>query len=445
MTQQGRQYNLLIYGIEKVGLSNPAQGISNRNLNLLFEPFNTQKRFNDFDGVILFQGIFELYKYGGGGYFGNGFSHTYYRDELDKRKKEMGLLLNNGVFVCFILNKHFVDRYYISGSGTQDYTATDLCKICLNYTSFNRKDITRATSVHSVRNEFTKFIDLYGAASSYFENYNDNVELREIAKIDGFIVGMVLFDKLFFIPSLIPENTKECIIEYFALLSEALTSSFNKIRVGIPLWASKFRFEKENYLDIEKEKLLRIIEGIDNELVKYSQYKKLLVGSGEILVESVATLLRDGFSFKIDYIEEFREDLKIISNDNVPLVFIEIKGTNRSVQREYINQTDSHRERAGLDQTFPTLLVINTHIKNSKNIEDKDRPINEDQIAHAIKMGVLIVRTLDLLYLLRHKDNGEISQQEIMKLFSHEVGWLKVDSDRWEIIAPTSNTPRATP
>jgi hypothetical protein len=93
-----------------------------------------------------------------------------------------------------------------------------------------------------------------------------------------------------------------------------------------------------------------------------------------------AILLREGFSFKINSNDDFREDLKIVDENNHPLVFIEVKGTNSGVKREYVNQADSHRERAGLDSTFPSILVVNTHIKNSKNIQEKDQPIPEDQI-----------------------------------------------------------------
>ena len=88
-------------------------------------------------------------------------------------------------------------------------------------------------------------------------------------------------------------------------------------------------------------RLLKLIDLINDNLAKYNEYKKVLLGTGEILVESVATLLRDGFAFGIDYIDEFKEDLKIIDENGDPLVFIEVKGTNRGVKREYINQTDS--------------------------------------------------------------------------------------------------------
>jgi len=354
---------------------------------------------------------------------------------LDKRKKELDLLINKGGFVCFILHRTFVDSYHKSGYLERDLSGTDLCKYALNFSSFQREDFsTRVTHVNSLRDEFTKFLELYGAASSSFRNYSKEPDWRIIARFRSSVVGMILFDREFFIPSLLPENTDDQILEYFTLLAEALTSSFNKLRVEIPLWLAQYSFEKEKALAEKKQQLQEEIENIDTSMSKYTQFKKILLGSGDILVEHVATVFKDGFSFKINSEDEFKEDLKIINDDNEPIIFVEVKGTNSGVKRQYVNQTDSHRDRAGLGADFPSLLLINTHIKKSVSIEEKDQPIPEDQIKHAVKIRVLILRTLDLLFLLRHMDNGKISQEEIYEIFCNSVGWLKADADNWEII-----------
>lgn len=327
MKHQERKYNLLAYGNERIGISQPPQDISNRNFVLSFEPFNANKQFHEFDGVILFQGIFEKYRYEDG-WNGIYLNHSYDRNELDKRKKELSLLIKKGGFVCFILHKPFVDSYYHSGY-TQHLSGTDLCKYCLNLPSFYRKDFkTRVTNIRSLRDEFTRFLELYGAASSYFDNYNNELGLRKIAEINRSLVGMVLFDREFFVPSLVPENTNDRIVEYFSILCEALTSTFNKLQIGIPSWLSQFSFEKEDALIQKKQSLNEKIEAIDDELGEYTKYKKVLLGSGEILVENVSNLLKSGFDFKLDSDDEFKEDLKIINYDNEPLVFIEVKGTN---------------------------------------------------------------------------------------------------------------------
>lgn len=152
------------------------------------------------------------------------------------------------------------------------------------------------------------------------------------------------------------------------------------------------------------------------------------------MVENVANVLKNGFSWNINSEDEKKEDLKISNEAEEPIIFAEVKGKNKGVKREFINQTDSHRERAGFDSSFPSLLIINTHIKKSYSLQDKDQPVPDEQIKHAVKMGVLILRTLDLLFLLKQKDSGNISQQEIVKILSKNSESLRVDSNQWEII-----------
>ena len=82
MNIEGRKYNILVYGTDRIGLKEPSQEISNRNYKLVFENFKTEKHFNDFDGVILFQGVFEVYKYEET-WEGTYLNHSY--DRNDKR------------------------------------------------------------------------------------------------------------------------------------------------------------------------------------------------------------------------------------------------------------------------------------------------------------------------------------------------------------------------
>ena len=55
-----RKFNILVFGIERIGLSMPSEPISVRNFTVHFEEYDTGRRFNEYDGVIVFQGIFEI-------------------------------------------------------------------------------------------------------------------------------------------------------------------------------------------------------------------------------------------------------------------------------------------------------------------------------------------------------------------------------------------------
>jgi hypothetical protein len=80
-------YNILVYGVEKVGLTAPSNPIRKKDFSLKFEPFETSERFNEYDGVILFQGIFEECRWIKN-YYGSGiFKHYYDVDVQDQRKQ----------------------------------------------------------------------------------------------------------------------------------------------------------------------------------------------------------------------------------------------------------------------------------------------------------------------------------------------------------------------
>lgn len=206
-----KRYNLLVYGAERKGLSPPEKSLQDRNYTLSFEPFKTQRRFIDFDGVIVFQGTFEEYEYKHPPYGRRHVKHRFDRDELDKRKNELKLLLSNGGFACFLLCEAFLDH-----DEGRSFESTDLAKVYLNLRSFYRKNLqARMTSIRIKRDEFRRFLEIYGAASTYFEKYNDSIEWRVICDINRHVVGMVLWDDRYFIPTLIPENVPERIEEYF--------------------------------------------------------------------------------------------------------------------------------------------------------------------------------------------------------------------------------------
>ena len=159
----------------------------------------------------------------------------------------------------------------------------------------------------------------------------------------------------------------------------------------------------------------------------------MLASSGDRLVEAIGELLHDGFGFHIDPTDEFREDLKILDSENRALCLCEIKGVNKSVQREYINQADSHRERSGFADDFPTLLIVNVSMKGGRSIVERDQPIADEQVAHARSMNILIVRAIDLVRLLKLLNRGNLKLTTVVELFTSQSGWLKVTDSGWTV------------
>ena len=419
-------YKILVYGIERKGLSAPSSELRDRNYILTFNDFRTESRFSEFDGVILFNGIFEEYKWRGD-WEGDYLNHSCERDELDKRKNELRMLLKNGGFVCFILCEPFRDK--IKGG---NFESTDLAKAFLLHRDFYRRDLDkRITNIRIVRDEFRQFLEPFGGASSYFINLNKNIKWRVVAYINREVVGMVLFDQVYSIPALLPQDTPERVQEYFHLLADAITSTAKKLEVEVPPWAQAFKFTEETELEERRELTNQELQSINGSLNRLERFKRILVWANEPLVDAVRYVLEEGFSFDINPVDEFKEDLKIVSEDGESLVLVEVKGVNRGVKREHINQADSHRERAGLPSHFPVALIINTHMKNARTIEEKDQQIASEQIRHASAANVLILRTLDLLKMVELINSGRITQGEVLQHLTGG-GWLRVIDDSIE-------------
>ncbi len=423
-----RTYNILVYGVEKVGLTAPSSHIKKKNFSLKFGPFDTSERFNEYDGVILFQGIFEEYEWTGR--YSRYFKHYCDVDELDKRKKETQLLLKNGGFICFILNHDFADS--VDG---KDYSGTDLAKYYLNISNLYRTNFgDRKTNLNIKYDEFREFLELYGAANTYFRYNKEEFESRVLADISGYVVSMIIFDRVYSISSLIPDNSEDVISEYFTLLAEGITSTQNKIHQDIPAWVDQFVFTEETDLINQRNDLESKILEIDGHIGRIRNYKAILVLTGTELVAKVTNMFENGFGLSVDSVDELKEDIKLLDNDGNPFCLCEIKGTNKGVKRDHINQTDSHRDRSGYADTFPAILIINTHIRSSRTILEKDQDVAEEQVKQAKKMGVLILRTLDLLKLLRLMYEKKINLKEIINLITKNHGWLKVNNDSYEII-----------
>lgn len=419
-----RQYNVLVFGIEKLRLPVPSEPLRARNFSIFFEAYGTPCRFQEYDGVVVFQGIFEKFERKSN-YMNSYLSHIYDVDELDKRKKEARLLLGQGGFLCFLLTDPFVDR-----DGSRDFSATDLAKYHLNYSHFYRENFRdRATHVKPTLDEFKRFLEVFGAASSYFKNHNDSLECRVLAKVGQVPVGLLLERAEYFIPSLVPDARPEVVSEYFNLLIDAITSVHNKLHVVVPEWATAFQFPEEDSLAKERAALLGAISGIDQRLEQLAGFKAALVQTGPELVSNVGAMLTATLGTKVDNVDEFREDVKLIGEDGKVIAVCEIKGVNRSVKRENINQTDSHRERSGFNEGFPALLIANTNIKAARSLAEKNQEIAVEQVKHAVHMRVLIMRTIDLLGLLRLVLCAKQTPETARALVLSNVGWLRIDGD----------------
>lgn len=435
---EDRTYNILVYGLNKKGLSAPDEPIVSRNYSISFEPFDTASRFNEYDAVILFKGIFENIQWKSGGYE-SYLEYSCSRDELDKRKKEAKLLVEKGGFICFLLDDVFIDR-----EDGKNFEGSDLTKFHLNYSNVYRKNFNNRIAHLDIKSdEFRDFLKVYGAANSYFENYNSNLDWRVIAQASRKCSGMIISRNNYFLPTLIPDNRPEIVEEYFTLLVNGLTSSYNKLQISIPEWVKSFKFDEESSLVEEEQVLLTQLQELRERNDTLEQFKSSLAMTGEDLVESLISVFTEGFGILVDGTDELREDFKLLNNESEPFCLCEVKGVNKGVKREHINQADSHRERSGYDEKFPSLLIVNTHIRNARSVEEKDQEIAEEQIRHAVSMNILILRTIDILGLLRMFLGGTLNRNALEALLVKNSGWLRIKNATYEVITGAVSSEKA--
>ncbi|MGB2697042.1 MAG: hypothetical protein WBD28_04180, partial [Candidatus Zixiibacteriota bacterium] len=382
--QDKEKFNILVYGIDRFGYALPSDSLEAQNYIVNFKGYKTEEKFQEYDGVIVFQSNFETAERRG---FPSGMFVDCDREELVRRKIQLEQLLRRKGFACFLLTRDFVDRQE-TGSARN----TDLAKLALNYANFFRESLGYdCTNLRIVRDEFRDFLNSYGVAKTKFEDHHRNLNLRPICYCGNLLTGFILLDRLFFLPAYQPKYPE--FKEFFPQLAQGLVTCFRKLSQELPSWADEYRFEDEKRLLLELEGLNVKIETINTRLSTFKNYKRCLCYDDEFLKESLISILEDGFDFNIDPEDKLKEDFKIIDDEDKPLVLVEVKGTNRGVQRDFVNQADSHRERNNLPPDFPSILIVNTNIKKASSIEDKYQDVAEEQIKHAVKMNILVLRT----------------------------------------------------
>ncbi len=362
-----------------------------------------------------------------------------------KRRSQLLQFLERKGFVCFLLYKDFID--YAEG---YDVRTTDLAKLFLPNDVRHTSTNSDLTIWNIYRSEFEAFLKNYGNVRTTFSYYSDyESRIRKICTTyNKSVAGFVLFNSRYFVPCRLPseDETKE----FFTKIAEALISTSKKLMQDLPNWADDYKFPPEEELLRNEEGLQKQLGEIYDQKEVWKGYKRCLCYDGELLVDSVVGVLKEGLGLRLDEkSDEKIEDKVLIDADGKEIVLVEIKGTNENVKSPNIYQADSHRGRRDKPPDFPSILIMNTFIKSSNSIEEKLREINSEQVRLAVMKKVLIMRTIDLLNLLHLKEQGKIDKDTVDNIFKQHIGWLSVSQDSYDIkeeyVLKLSNRPVAEP
>lgn len=443
MTKQLKSYNekskdkikIFAYGFDAAGFETPQEPIKLNNICIIeFIGLNDTLRLDGTDGVITLQGIFEKIKTHPTT-IGDHTTIDVNKELLLEREKQVINLLEKDKWICFLVGK-IVDSFY-SGfpPSLEIVNDTDLCKKLLNIFNVKRNTVDGISLLNATENEFISYVREYGIAKTVLnlpsELYNKS---NVIAKAGNRIVGVEFLNKVFFLPFHTTKKQIDDVIPIVKTVAKAILDYRQKHIIEVPDWVDEFQFSSEQKLISEISPLREKVVELEANMKHWKGYKAILVTSGEFLKNNIIKILEEFFELKIDPIDDVREDAKIIDEKGNVLAIIEIKGTKRGIKREHINQVDSHRERNELEISIPGILFINNEM-SIKGIDKRLKTkVPNEHIKHAKNLNILIVRTIDLLFLMRHLENKPDKKDELVRIIESGGGWFKATPESYEIV-----------
>lgn len=187
---------------------------------------------------------------------------------------------------------------------------------------------------------------------------------------------------------------------------------------------------RENIQQIEKE----IVEKEQNkqeELKKLqgnNKIKSILYETDEELQREVISILNELLDYKDDnFVDEKEEDFRIIK-ENITFI-VETKGLSRNIKGTDIDKTFNHvltyeekLEQEDKHENVKGIFIVATQRERKPQERDKTP---DRQLMIAKKLNILIIKTEELLKIFEDYRKKRINTDEIMKLFSEQIGELE--------------------
>lgn len=420
------------YGFDRAGFQCPGKPMEVPGVGTLrFVGFNDSVRLNEADGVIIPTGLFEQFEKKRDVFGTVSYRVPVFRDLLMEREKQVRTLLVDGKWVCFLVGE-LID--HPPGDYSDDASDTDLGKRLLNTLGVERKRKPDGLQVlDSLCPEFSQYVRDYGVAKTVFHL---GVWHTVIAKYGDDPVAFEFGRKEFFLPFHTTNYDADSVADLVRVVAESVSKYRLTRKEEVPEWADEFQFSEELSLKKKRGELEPLLREMDEKIGEWKRQKSILVSSGDALRDRLVSILRDYFGLKIDPTDEHREDAKVLDEAGKTLVLLEAKASSGGVARKDVSQIGFHRDKAGTPQELSGVLIINCDRSLNTVAERLVCTVHADQIHYAKSLNVLIVRTIDLLFLMRQMEGMDVSQRrsEIMKLFCAGGGWLKADEKTVEVV-----------
>jgi hypothetical protein len=235
----------------------------------------------------------------------------------------------------------------------------------------------------------------------------------------------------FLLPQLKSKNAlldrlfKEVLFQYFSeYFPEIETISWkNKTQYYLPK-QQELENKKQDITKKYNEDIAKIEEVIEDNNKKHAFLHNILIGTGDILVESIIEYLKWlGFEHAIEKDKTaanglLEEDIQVDLEDK-SLLIIEVKGINGTSKDSECSQISKIRHRRCKERKSFDVFALYI-ANNERNIEPLKRtipPFNDNQIQDAINDDRGLMYTWQLFNLYFNVENGFISKEEARKCF----------------------------
>lgn len=414
------------YAFEKIGFKDPTGEVEVRDdVFIQFVGYDEDTRLDAADGVIIPQGVFETWERG---------QMSYDKPRLLAREREVMNLLGTRKWLCFLVQEM---RDVFNDITPYVVKSTDLCKRLLSDLGIGWSLQPSGAAVSTKEDAFRPYVERYGVARTLFGlSHSKREHARFLATVGRDPAGFVLYGNQFWIPFHAQDKPQDeaAAQELAVCVVNAVVDYMQKHRKDVPAWANEFEFEAETKAKPVLRKTVEKAKRLREELGVWRARKSILVTTGDTLRDEIVAILRDYFGLNAEPTDEYVEDARIMGHEGVVLAHVETKGSKRGLKRENINQVDSHRERHGLDSATPGLLLINNEMTVAGIEERLQTKMSKEHIAHARAMNVLVMRTIDLLFLMKHLEDNERRGDEFLALLRAGGGWLSADAEGHRIV-----------
>lgn len=403
---------------------------SKNNLNIHIKRLNDKIDFNKADVIIIPSGVFEKiepkFSFGSSEYeigFNQGLISEYEKKIIDA--------IGNGKIVIFLLQR-ITKR--INGSNINH---TDLVKKLLVGVFPESIGCSPVSTTKSENKFFNEYVSEYGVANTLIKL--DRNEFHALVKSGSNVYGFCTPSKrLFFMPFHTNNFSDEGLLNLTSLISKSVIEYVDDSGRLLPEWFSDFSFDKEVEIINEIERLESELVSNKEKLLTYDNLKKMLGSKGTGLENLVVDCLRDYFGLNVDSYDEKLDDFSILDEDSNFLISGEVKGVNGGCARSHLSQIVNNISMKKYPVNTRGILIINDNMKAQSLEEKVGSSVSNDCLKFAEINNLLILRTIDVLYLMKKMEFIEVKERKesILKILLGGPGWYRVDENTEELIGP---------